>query len=248
MAGGSFVTLRLGGTWVRVIPVIDLKGRLVVRGVAGQRSEYRPWRSRLCPTADPLELADSFRTRYAFSELYLADLDAIAGAEPAWALYASLQSRGFRLWVDAGVRTGADGGRLAAAKVDMVVAGLETVQGPDELQAMIAAVSERIVFSLDLNAGRIMAEPKVWRAVEPAAVAAQVIALGIQRLIILDLARVGNAKGTGTEELCASLASKHPEVELIAGGGIRDSDDLARLEQCGVSAALVASALHEGTI
>jgi uncharacterized protein related to proFAR isomerase len=35
---------------------------------------------------------------------------------------------------------------------------------------------------------------------------------------------------------------------LIAGGGIRDTRDLKRLEACGVSAALVASALYDGTI
>jgi phosphoribosylformimino-5-aminoimidazole carboxamide ribotide isomerase len=35
-------------------------------------------------------------------------------------------------------------------------------------------------------------------------------------------------------------------LELVAGGGIRGPEDLARLEARGVSAALIASALHDG--
>jgi phosphoribosylformimino-5-aminoimidazole carboxamide ribotide isomerase len=65
---------------------------------------------------------------------------------------------------------------------------------------------------------------------------------------VLDLARVGEGGGTGTEELCARLASAHPEVELIAGGGVRGIADVRRLGEAGVAAVLVASALHEGRL
>jgi phosphoribosylformimino-5-aminoimidazole carboxamide ribotide isomerase len=41
---------------------------------------------------------------------------------------------------------------------------------------------------------------------------------------------------------------RHPEVELITGGGVRDADDLAALRQSGVAGVLVASALHDGRL
>jgi phosphoribosylformimino-5-aminoimidazole carboxamide ribotide isomerase len=44
------------------------------------------------------------------------------------------------------------------------------------------------------------------------------------------------------------LAAAHPEVEVSAGGGVRGVADLRRLRDCGVRAALVASALHDGAV
>jgi phosphoribosylformimino-5-aminoimidazole carboxamide ribotide isomerase len=70
----------------------------------------------------------------------------------------------------------------------------------------------------------------------------------VRRLIVLDLAQVGTGTGTGTEELCRRLGEMYPDVEIIAGGGVRDEKDLDRLAQCGVKAALVASALHDGKV
>ena len=67
-------------------------------------------------------------------------------------------------------------------------------------------------------------------------------------MIVLDLARVGVGSGTGTEELCRQLAATYRDVEVIAGGGVRDAADLRRLKEWGVRAALVASALHDGRL
>ena len=65
---------------------------------------------------------------------------------------------------------------------------------------------------------------------------------------MLDLARVGLGLGTGTEVLIRKLRKGWPKLELIAGGGVRGREDLARLEAAGADAVLVASALHEGSL
>ena len=39
---------------MRILPVLDLKGGQVVRGLAGRRQEYQPIRSRLTPSCQPL--------------------------------------------------------------------------------------------------------------------------------------------------------------------------------------------------
>jgi phosphoribosylformimino-5-aminoimidazole carboxamide ribotide isomerase len=44
------------------------------------------------------------------------------------------------------------------------------------------------------------------------------------------------------------LHAEHPDLELIAGGGIRDRDDLLQLARSGCAAALAASALHDGRL
>lgn len=232
-----------------VIPVLDLKGGVVVRGVGGRRAEYRPVVSRLTPSAAPLDVAEAFRRHFGLSLLYLADLDAISGQPPALATYVDLQSRGFRLWADAGVRDGRQAVPLAEAGIAGVVVGLETVSGPEGLTTILRQVdANRVVFSLDLKDGRPLGDLGPWQQADAAGIATQAVAAGVGRMIVLDLARVGMEDGTGTEDLCRQLAAAHPHIEWIAGGGVRTVSDLRRLEGCGVRAALVASALHDARL
>jgi phosphoribosylformimino-5-aminoimidazole carboxamide ribotide isomerase len=234
---------------MRIIPVLDLQRGQVVRGIAGRRSEYRPIVSQLTASSLPLDVAEAFRAHFGFNELYLADLDAIAGSTPAWATYAELRSHGFCLWVDAGVRTEEQAALLVDSGLDTIVIGLETVCGPSVLANICSQLGpKRLVFSLDLKAGQPLGDLSAWEAADPWSIAQQAIALGTRRLIILDLERVGTGGGAGTEALCERLAQAHPEAEIVAGGGVRAQSDLDRLEKCGVKAVLVASALHDGEL
>jgi phosphoribosylformimino-5-aminoimidazole carboxamide ribotide isomerase len=234
---------------VRVIPVLDLKGGVVVRGVGGRRDEYRPVVSTLTDSARPLDVARAFRDRLGLSEYYLADLDAIAGGPPALDVYRALAAEGFRLWVDAGLRDAADAAPLGEAAVARVVAGLETLAGPDVLSRTCATMgAARVVFSLDLKGEQPLGDAAAWGNADPYAIAEAALRRGVRHVIVLDLARVGVSGGTGTEALCARIVGAHPGVAVIAGGGVRDAADLLRLRRVGVKGVLVASALHDGRL
>ena len=71
---------------------------------------------------------------------------------------------------------------------------------------------------------------------------------GIRRFIVLDLARVGARGGAGNADVIDRLRKTFPAADLIAGGGVRDWDDVRRLECAGANGVLVATALHEGTL
>ena len=223
-------------------------GGQVVRGVGGRRQEYRPIVSGLTASCRPVDVAEAFRREFGLTELYLADLDAIAGAPPAFLTYAELRALGFRLWVDAGVRELAQVTALARAGVERIVLGLETLTGPAVLAEACRQFGERVVFSLDLQAGVPLGNTSYWDAPDAWSIALQAIATGVRRLIVLDLARVGMKDGTGTEAFTTRLAKEYPEVEIVAGGGVRDRADLQRLQEGGVSAVLIASALHDGRL
>jgi phosphoribosylformimino-5-aminoimidazole carboxamide ribotide isomerase len=234
---------------MRILPVLDLMGGVVVRGIGGRRHEYRPLVSGLTPSCKPVEVAEAFRAHFGLTALYLADLDAIAGAPPALTLLAELRARGFRLWVDAGVRTLDQAEALAAASIERIVVGLETIAGPAALAAACTALGrERIVFSLDLKDGRPLGRTDAWDAPDAWTIAVQAVGLGVRRLLVLDLARVGGNTGAGTEELCRRLKTAYPDVALAAGGGVRDAADLERLRRCEVEEVLIASALHDGRL
>jgi phosphoribosylformimino-5-aminoimidazole carboxamide ribotide isomerase len=230
---------------MRIVPVLDLMQGIVVRGIGGRREEYKPIVSRLTASSLPVDVARAFRSHLGLTTLYLADLDAIAGAPPARVLYEELHRDGFDLWVDAGVRDAGMARRLALAGVASVVIGLETVRGPDELANACRDLGERVVFSLDLKGGRPLGEALGLTAHE---IVTRAVDAGARRVLVLDLARVGSNSGPGTEELCRAVSARHPKLELAAGGGVRDVSDLRRLRACGVRTALVASALHDGTL
>jgi phosphoribosylformimino-5-aminoimidazole carboxamide ribotide isomerase len=235
-----------------LIPVIDLMGGIVVRGVGGRRHEYAPIRSELCESQDPAAVARALIKAFHPRRVYLADLDAISGATPAWVVYREIQALGVELWVDAGIRTVREAQALHEAGIGGIVCGLESLPGPRVLAEILNEIDpERVLLSLDLKDGSLLNADR-WTVAdygdEPFAVAWEAVVLGIRRLIVLDLARVGEGKGTGTDELCQRLAAAYPQVGLFAGGGINGWDDVCRLGSVGVSGVLVASALHDGRI
>lgn len=234
-----------------IIPVLDVMAERVMRAVGGRRREYRPVESALCDDVEPAAVARAFIEKLGLTQLYLADLDAIEGGEPDWETYRELIALGARLWIDAGLSTLERAGDLAAlpAEATGIVAGLESLPEPALLAEMLAVVGpERLIFSLDLKAGKPLARCPRWRDFAPLQIAERALAAGARRVILLDLARVGNAAGAGTEALCRAVRARAPQVELVAGGGVRDRRDLERLAAAGCDAALVASALHRGQL
>jgi phosphoribosylformimino-5-aminoimidazole carboxamide ribotide isomerase len=180
--------------------------------------------------------------------MYLADLNAIAGGPPAWATYGEIQKLGCDLWVDAGIRNPGASSALVQKGIEHIVVGLETIEGPNGLEEICKTWgNQRVIFSLDLKAGLPLGNVGAWNRPEAWAIALQAIGVGVRRIIVLDLARVGTAQGLGTEPLCQRLSGRFPEVEIIAGGGVRHEEDLERLQQYGIRAVLVASALHDGS-
>jgi len=234
---------------MRTIPAIDLKAGRVVRGVGGNRANYRPLKSPLCPDAKPATLARSL-TAQGFREAYLADLDALAGTPPSTGVYHQLLDIGLNLWIDAGVTSPRRAIAIAEFSPQVtVVVGTETLSGLESLGAILDSLSpERVVVSLDLKCGRLMTTVAEWIDRTADQVANEILEAGVRRLLVLDLWHVGQRQGTGTASLCRQIRQKSADLELLAGGGVRSIEDLLVLADSGCDAALVATALHEGAI
>lgn len=235
---------------MRVLPVLDLLNGVAVHGIAGRRSTYLPVRSRLVGGADPLELAQAFRHQLHLEICYLADLDAILHGRPNLRLFERMRAEGLRLMVDAGVRHRADAREILSAGAERVILGLETSAGPDSLREIVDDLGpDRVVFSLDLKEGEPLTPPgSSWQFLGPRQIVSRVVELGIQAVILLDLAAVGMGHGVPTAELCTALRLEFPGLRLITGGGVRDVVDLEREARRGAAAVLVASALHDGRL
>ena len=234
---------------MRIIPVIDILDSQVVRGVAGQRDQYRPVESRITDSAEPLAVANAFRDSFGLSTLYVADLDAILNADPNVEVYERLKDDGFELLIDAGLRNVFDAEAMLMAGAAKVIVGLETWPLLASLEMMLHKIgSERVIFSLDLKSGHPIRKFDDMISDDPVDIGCAAIESGIRELIVLDLAAVGVASGPTTLEICQSLRDFAPKLKLITGGGVRSSDDLSTLRSAGIDGVLVASALHDGSI
>ncbi|MBC8355891.1 MAG: hisA/hisF family protein [Planctomycetes bacterium] len=238
---------------MRIIPVIDLKDCTVVRGVAGRRDLYRPVESVLGCDATPKGVASAFVGQFGFQSVYVADLAAIAGAPPNWEAYDAIASSGLRLLVDAGTNRVDQAPWFADKPVNGwcigVVFGLESLRNERDLPALLDAVGvERALFSLDLRNGKALTDISDWRKSHPDEIVDAVVDAGFKRLIVLDLAYVGVGEGVAVQQLCSSTRARYPHVEITSGGGVRDKSDLYQLAEAGCDVALVASAIHNGSL
>ncbi len=236
---------------MRIIPVIDVMNGRAVHARGGDRAHYAPVRSILHEGSEPLGIAGAFRDRLGLEDVYVADLDAIAGRSPDLDIIERISALALRVWVDAGLREADDATRLIDSGASVVVAGLETLSGPDALRDLIARTgADRVAFSLDLRGGRPCVETaRAWGTDDPRGLAARAIEAGATRMIVLDLSRVGMGGGVGTVRLLECLAADHPAVEVIAGGGVAGQAHLDALPASpGRRRQLVGSALHDGRI
>lgn len=231
----------------RILPVLDVMGGQVVRAVAGRRSEYRPVRSVLTNSTDPRAVAGALVTATWSECLYLADLDAITRGCPDFGPMLAIQTDEVAVLYDGGFRTADELRACDRAGGRYFVVGSETA-GP---AVLAGAPVDRIVVSIDLFGGQLLGDWRAWGVSGPRAaveVADAVLGRGVERLIILDLARVGTGCGSGTEHLVTACKDRYPGCRVIAGGGVRDWSDVDRLVAAGADRVLVASALHDGSI
>ncbi len=234
---------------LKILPVLDLLNGVVVRGVGGRRDEYRPVESVLTASAKPLDVARAFRDRLELTTLYVADLDGILHQRPNEAVFRKLATDGFELWIDGGLRSFDDARRLLKAGATKVIVGLESLTDLRLLKRFIDEFgAERIVFSLDLQAGQPKLGEARWSDATPLGIARAVIDIGVTQMIVLDLASVGEQRGTSTLDLCLSIRQLAPTVCLITGGGVRNTADLEPLQAARIDGVLLATALHNGAI
>jgi len=248
---------------MRMIGVLDLLGGRAVHAVAGRRETYEPVQGTGLRTStgtrppyapgDAVALARWYMREAGVTELYAADLDAIANRPPQDTLVASLAALGAPLWLDAGIRSVSAARHALELAAAVVVVGLETLPSYDALANICASAGgDRVAFSLDLRNGEPVIAPGTPGTPgvqsEPAqVVAARAAGAGAGAVIVIDLARVGT--GTGLDlALIARVREAVPGLTLLAGGGVRGTEDLAGLADAGCDGVLVATALQDGRL
>lgn len=238
---------------MQVVPVLDIKNGLVVRGLMGDRANYRPIETPLSASPEPLAVAHGLMSLHGFGAIYIADLDAIEGlsiagvmeegdprrrrGEPDAALMARLVAAhpGVALWLDAGVASFEEAMAIDALSGVLCVVGSESVEDAETVRRLSQETD--FALSLDFRGDVFLGPPELLDDEN----------LWPDTLIVMTLAKVGSGAGPDFARLAAIIARAGGR-RVFAAGGVRGPEDLAALKAMGIAGALIATALHDGRI
>jgi phosphoribosylformimino-5-aminoimidazole carboxamide ribotide isomerase len=131
--------------------------------------------------------------------------------------------------------------------VTKIVIGSETLNDLDFVSKAIDVFGEdRVLISIDQKQGRILSTLSSIAMMDIVSFTQKLEDLGVHKIILLDLDRVGTELGINLDIIKPVL--EKTGVEVLVGGGVTSLQELEKLRNLGVSASLVATILHNGRI
>ena len=227
---------------MKVIPAIDLmKGKVVrlSRGDPAAAKVYDQW-------GTPVQVAMKWKSQGA-KRLHIIDLDAaFSTGDNAQTVADIARASGLPVQVGGGIRTVKAVERLFKLGVDYVILGALAFSDPEAIpQIQKKFGSGSVIVALDNKDGKVMVEGwKTQTAFTMAEALEKFAKLGALSFLITSITQDGMLQGPDLDTLCE--ASKYPDVEIIAAGGIGSLNDLIALKNVGVEGVVVGKALYEG--
>src|SRR5215510_7547031 len=178
---------------MEIIPVIDLKGGLVVHARMGQRELYRPIETPLSRTSDPVDVVAGVLSIYPFATFYIADLDAIGGRGNNHAAIVQVKQAfpQVTFWLDSGIADIDGAKKWLQQDLGHLVLGSETQADTTVVDRFCE--DPRVVLSLDFRKAlfqgpsTLLTQADHWP----------------HRVIVMTLDRVGSRSGPDMERLRA---------------------------------------------
>jgi phosphoribosylformimino-5-aminoimidazole carboxamide ribotide isomerase len=227
----------------RIVFVLDLYNMNVVHAQGGNRKNYRPVHltSHICSTSEPIKLIEEVKPK----EVYIADLNILQGAGHHNTNFATIKQISSRVstMLDPGISS-LEEAMEASSLADTIILGTETAS-LQTIKEVAALLPGKVNVSIDKKHGQVLTCDPLMPC-EPADIMHELNALDIRNIIILDMDRVGTSDGVDSQFLSKIVSISHHDVLL--GGGVKDIEDIEKLEGIGIKGALVATALHNGSI
>lgn len=223
----------------RVILALDLLEGIVVHGIRGERHLYRPINeySQICSSPHPFDVIEVLKPR----EVYIADLNKITGNGDNSEMIKTVSNKCLTM-ADTGIRS-LEELTLAKQITHRPVLGTETAA----LKLIKSAAEYQVTVSIDIKQKKILShDPDIPE--NPIEAAKIISEAGIEEIIVLNLDRVGTSSGIDFRLLMEMKNQVTGNTRIILGGGLKNEADLETLEKLGLDGAIVATAIHNGSI
>ncbi len=227
---------------VEVWPAIDLRGGHCVRLKQGD------YRQETVFGDDPVAMARHWVDLGA-QRLHLVDLDGAREGRPAnlEGVRAIVEAVGVPCELGGGIRTEETIGELLGLGLTRLVIGTKAIREPDWFRRMCRQFPGRLALGVDARDGWVATDG--WLETSDVAaveLAGQFAGETIAAIIYTDIATDGMLSGPNVEAMAAMQAAV--ALPVLASGGVRSRDDVARLAAAGMAGCIIGRALYEGTL
>jgi phosphoribosylformimino-5-aminoimidazole carboxamide ribotide isomerase len=227
-----------------IIPAIDILNGKCVRLTKGDYAQQKIYNE------NPVEVAKNFAGA-GFKRLHIVDLDGVkAGFIVNLAVLEKIAAA-VNMVIDfgGGVKKITDIENVLNAGASMVTIGTLAVKQPAVLEEWLMefgadhfligadVLDEKIKISGWLEDGGINIFDFVGR----------LISLGVTNIFCTDIAKDGMMYGPSID-LYKKIIAQHPEINLIASGGVSSIDDVVQLKEIGCKGAIIGKAIYENLV
>ena len=227
-----------------IIPAIDIINGQCVRLTHGDYAQQKVYNN------NPLEVAKQFEEA-GITRLHIVDLDgAKAGTIINLKVAENIASQ-TKLVIDfgGGIKKLADVESVFNAGASIATIGSMAVKHPELLEEWLLEFgADKFLIGADVLDEKI----KISGWLEDGGInifdfIGKMIGLGVTNIFCTDISKDGAMKGPSID-LYKNIMAEHPEINLIASGGVTTIDDVHQLKEIGCTGAIIGKAIYEGTI
>lgn len=227
-----------------IIPAIDIINGKCVRLTMGDYAQQKIYND------NPVEVAKEFADA-GIKRLHVVDLDgAKAGKICNLAVLEDIAAATtLKIDFGGGVKSIKDVENVFNAGAAMVTIGSLAVKQPQLLEEWLMEFgADRFFIGADVLDKKI----KISGWLEDTGVdifefIGKMISLGAVNIFCTDISKDGVLQGPSVE-LYKKIMEEHPEIQLVASGGVSNIDDVKELKAIGCAGAIIGKAIYEGNI
>ena len=229
---------------IELIPAIDIIDGKCVRLSQGD------YQSKKVYNENPVEVAKIFEA-HGIHRLHVVDLDGAASKHVVnyKVLEALAEQTSLVIDFGGGIKSDEDLHIAFESGAQMVTLGSIAVKEPDTFNRWMEVYgSERIILGADAKDGKIAVNG--WlecSRLELMPFLDDYIKKGVAKVLCTDISRDGMLNRPSLE-LYKQIMEAHPDLHLIASGGISGMNDIEALNEAGIPAVVFGKAFYEGRI
>ena len=227
-----------------IIPAIDIIDGKCVRLTKGDYSKQ------VIYNEDPLEVAKQFEAA-GIERLHIVDLDGAKAGKIINLKTLEAIAGATKMTIDfgGGVKSIADVSNIFTAGASIVTIGSLAVKHPELLEEWLMEFgTQRFMVGADVLDGKI----KISGWLEDGGVdifsfIGRMLSLGVTNIFCTDISKDGVMEGPSLE-LYKQIIEEHPEVSLVASGGVSNINDVLQLKKIGCAGVIIGKAIYEGKV
>ncbi|MEY2918448.1 MAG: 1-(5-phosphoribosyl)-5-[(5-phosphoribosylamino)methylideneamino]imidazole-4-carboxamide isomerase [Bacteroidota bacterium] len=227
-----------------IIPAIDIINGKCVRLTKGDYAQQKVYNE------NPVEVAKQFEAA-GIARLHIVDLDGAKAGKIVNLKVLEEIAAATNLIIDfgGGVKNITDVANIFNAGAAMVTIGSLAVKHPELLEEWLMEFGEdKFLIGADVLNEKI----KISGWLEDGGInifdfIGKMIALGTNNIFCTDISKDGAMEGPSIE-LYKKIMQQHPEINLIASGGVSNIDDVMELKTIGCAGVIIGKAIYEGLV